>query len=198
MKKVRALNEPSLAEKVSSQKPFGLATNFKGESSDLGLAEPVKLLANQKIIWVDKANIPTNREWVDKWKVLMSRIQGTSAAVETKFLSRPIVVGPRTACTETYIVAGVFDTEAEANRLSAYLATRFVRFLVSLRKPTQDALRPVYGFVPDIPLDRDWTDQALYQRYGLSAEEISFIESQVAPHDKELFDPAEDEMGDDV
>jgi site-specific DNA-methyltransferase (adenine-specific) len=54
---------------------------------------------------------------------------------------------------------------------------------VSLRKPTQDAARGVYGFVPDVPLDREWTDAALYKRYGLTKTEIAFIESQVAEHD---------------
>lgn len=40
----------------------------------------------------------------------------------------------------------------------------------------------MYAFVPDVPLDRDWTDPALYERYGLTDEEIIFIESQVAEH----------------
>ena len=61
---------------------------------------------------------------------------------------------PDTACTETYLVAGQFETEAEAERYARYLRTRFVRFLVSLRKPTQNALRRVYAFVPDLPLDQ--------------------------------------------
>lgn len=59
----------------------------------------------------------------------------------------------------------------------------------SLRKSTQDAARGVYAFVPDLPLDQEWTDAKLYQRYGLN-EEIAFIESQVAEHDGELFDEA--------
>ena len=112
----------------------------------------------------------------------MTEVQGTSAAVETKFLSKPIIAGPGTACTQTYLVAGRFDTEAEAARYSTYLSTRFVRFLVSLRKPAQHAGRGVYGFVPDLPLDRDWTDAELYKRYGLTKDEIAFIESQVAEH----------------
>lgn len=156
---------------------------------------PVKLYANQSTRFVERSEIGTNHEWVDEWKVLMTRIQGTSAAVETKFLSKPIIAGPGTACTETYIVAGHFTTEADAKRLARYLRTRFVRFLVSLRKPTQDALRPVYGFVPDLPLDQDWTDAKLYVRYGLTAEEIDFIESQVAEHDGGVNDEDPDRLG---
>jgi len=188
LEKVRAKSEPTLDARVSSQRPFGLATNFKGKPTNAGMRSPVKLFANQRIAWAERGDVPTNSGWIDEWKVLMTRIQGTSAAVETKFLSKPIVAGPGTACTETYLVAGHFKSEMEAINYATYLRTRFVRFLVSLRKPTQDALRPVYAFVPDLPLDKEWTDAKLYKRYGLTEAEIAFIESQVAEHDSELFD----------
>lgn len=188
LEKVRARQEPTLDSRVSSRKPFGLATNFRGSTSPSRMVAPVELFANQRVDWIERGDLPSNRDWVDDWKVLMTRVQGTSAAVETKFLSKPIIAGPGTACTETYLVAGRFDTEEEATRYAAYLRTRFVRFLVSLRKGTQDAARNVYAFVPDLPLDRDWTDALLYERYGLTDDEIAFIESQVAPHDDTLFD----------
>ncbi|MFV1490619.1 Eco57I restriction-modification methylase domain-containing protein [Phaeobacter sp. JH18-32] len=194
VEKVRIKHEPTLDKRVSSRKPFGLPTNFKGKPSPTGLKDPVKLYENQRLGYIERQVITVNPDWIDKWKVLITRVQGTSAAIETKFLSKPIIAGPGMASTETYLVAGHFDTEEEANRYAQYLRTRFVRFLVSLRKPTQDAARGVYAFVPDIPLDRDWTDAALYQRYSLTSEEIAFIEAQVAPHDKELFDPTEDEI----
>ena len=182
LEKVRGKHEATLDATVSSRKPFGLATNFKGKNSSVGMSDPVKLYANQRIDWVERSELPTNQAWVDDWKVLMTRVQGTSAAIETKFLSRPIIAGPGTACTETYLVAGRFDSRQEAERFELYLRTRFVRFLVSLRKSTQDATKKVYAFVPDVPLDRDWNDDLLYARYGLTTEEIEFIESQVAPH----------------
>jgi site-specific DNA-methyltransferase (adenine-specific) len=127
----------------------------------------------------------------------MTRVQGTSAAVETKFLSKPIIAEPGTACTESYLVAGLFDSEVEAQNYAMYLRTRFARFLVSLRKSTQDAPKNVYAFIPDLPLDVEWTDAKLYKRYELTPEEIAFIESQVAAHDGELFDEEAPENGDD-
>lgn len=157
-----------------------MRTFFHGEDTPNGLKRPVRLFGSQKVSWIECSQVPVNADWVDDWKVLMTAVQGTSAAVETKFLSRPIVAEPGTACTETYLVAGRFSSEKDATRYAAYLRTRFVRFLVSLRKQTQHATRDVYSFVPDIPLNRDWTDMALYKRYGLTADEIAFIESQVA------------------
>ena len=144
------------------------------------MTEPIKLYGSQKVSWVERGDIQINAQWVDDWKVLMTAVQGTSAAVETMFLSRPIIAGLGEACTETYLVAGRFENELEARRYAAYLRTRFARFLVSLRKATQHATRDVYAFVPDISLDRDWTDVMLYERYGLTEDEIAFLESQVA------------------
>jgi len=189
LEKVKQRNEPTLVSRVSSGKPFGLRTFFHGKPSSSGLSEPVKLFGSQKVSWVERSSIVVNPDWIDRWKVLMTAVQGTSAAVETKFLSKPIVAEPGTACTETYLVAGHFADEGSARNYATYLRTRFVRFLVSLRKATQHATRDVYAFVPDLPLDRPWTDSALYRRYGLTGEEIAFVESQVAEHnDAQLFD----------
>jgi site-specific DNA-methyltransferase (adenine-specific) len=182
LEKVRAKGEPSLDVRVSSRKPFGLPTNFRGKPSSVGLSSPIRLFENQRTGWLAREDIPTNVGWVDEWKVLMTAVQGTSAAVETKFLSRPIIAEPGTACTETYLVAGHFDNEVAARNYAKYLRTRFVRFLVSLRKATQHATRDVYSFVPDLPVDQEWTDAKLYKRYGLTGDEVAFIESQVAEH----------------
>jgi hypothetical protein len=113
----------------------------------------------------------------------MTAVQGTSAAVETKFLSKPIIAEPGEVCSETYLVAGLFDDQEVAERCASYLKTRFVRFLVSLRKAAQHASKDVYSFVPVVPLDRVWDDQDLYARYKLNPAEIEFIESMVKPMD---------------
>lgn len=193
LEKVKTKREPTLDSRVSSRKPFGLATNFKGKSSNVSLKKPVKLFENQRTGWVDFKDITVNPDWIGEWKVLMTAVQGTSAAVETKFLSKPIIAGPGTACTETYLVAGHFDNEVQAANYAIYLRSRFVRFLVSLRKATQHATRDVYAFVPDLPLDQKWTDAKLYKRYGLNKDEIAFIESQIAEHDSDMLE----ETGDD-
>ena len=177
--RVNGQPEPTLDKRVSSAKPFGLRTYFHGVDSKEGMKNPVKLFGSQKISWIEREHIPQNATWVDEWKVLMTAVQGTSAAVERMFLSNPIVAGPGTACTETYLVAGRFDSEEAAERYANYLRTRFVRFLVSLRKSTQHATRDVYAFVPDLPMDQEWTDEKLYERYGLTPEERAFIEETV-------------------
>lgn len=197
LEKIRAKSEPTLDARVSSGKPFGLRTFFHGKPAAKGLKRAVKLFGSQKVTWVERSEISVNPAWIDEWKVLMTAVQGTSAAVETKFLSKPIIAAPGSACTETYVVAGHFDNEATAENYAKYLRTRFVRFLVSLRKATQHATRDVYSFVPDLPLDKEWTDAQLYKRYGLTKDEIAFIESQVSEHsDASSEEVIADEGGD--
>ncbi|MDP3951156.1 Eco57I restriction-modification methylase domain-containing protein [Microbacterium sp.] len=186
LEKVLAKGEPTLSDRVSSRKPFGYPTNFHGAKTAVALKEPVTLYGSQRVSYVERSKIPQNTDWIDDWKVLVTAVQGTSSAVETQFLGRPIVAGKGTACTETYLVTGRFGDKSEAQHYAAYLRTRFVRFLVSLRKSTQHATKSVYGFVPDVPLDRAWTDADLYERYGFTTDEVAFIESQVREMPAEL------------
>ena len=111
----RLAAEATLDARVSSQKPFGLRTFVHGAASSKGLKHPVKLYGSQRISWVERAAIDRNAAWIDEWKVLMTRVQGTSAAVETMFLSKPIIAGPGEACTESYVVAGRFGCERLRN-----------------------------------------------------------------------------------
>lgn len=62
-----------------------------------------------------------------------------------------------------------------------YLQTRFARLLVSLRKITQDLPRSVYSWLPQQDWSVDWTDAALYEKYGITEEEVAFIESMIRP-----------------
>jgi site-specific DNA-methyltransferase (adenine-specific) len=77
------------------------------------------------------------------------------------------------------MVVGPVATEAEAISLASYLRTRFCRYLISLRKISQDAPRGTYTFVPQQPWDREWTDADLFEKYGLSEEEQAHIAEMV-------------------
>ena len=94
-------------------------------------------------------------------------------------LSKPIIAGPALRVRRPTSSSAASTPRAEATNFAAYLRTRFVRFLVSLRKITQHATTAsVYAFVPDLPMDRDWTDEMLYKKYGITKDEIAFIEQR--------------------
>ena len=88
---------------------------------------------------------------------------------------------PETCCTETYLVIGPFLKEVQALNAITYIKTKFFRFLVLLRKNTQHATSKVYSFVPLQDFSKPWTDEELYKKYGLTDEEIQFIESMIRP-----------------
>lgn len=180
--RVNGAPEPPLGEQVSARKPFGL-TNERGQPSPEGISDPILVYGNQMSSYMERSVISQNLPWVDKWKVLLVKAHGTSGREDMTILGEPLVAAPGTACTETYLVVGVFESESEANNLAAYMRTRFVRFLVSLRKITQNITRDSYRFVPNLPMDRQWTDSDLYARYNLTQQDVGFIESMIAPRD---------------
>jgi hypothetical protein len=191
--RVKAKPETMLAKSVSARKPFGF-TNQRGNETPKGIKKPVLVYGNQQKSYFDRSAVTSNVDWVDQWKVLLVKAHGTSGRDDVTILGEPLIAAPGTACTETYLVIGLCKSESEARHLAAYMRTRFVRFLVSLRKITQNITRDSYAFVPLLPMNRVWTDEDLYGRYGITSSEAAFIESLIAdrPSD-ELDDPAEDD-----
>lgn len=171
----------NLASTVSPIQPFSIRTNFRGADSKKGLKKPVLLIGNNSETYIERSDVPRNDSWIDEWKVLLGRAYGAGDSFPHQIYNLPIVAAPGTACTETYLVIGRFKKQADAERFARYLRTRFVRFLVSLRKNTQDIYNERFQFVPALPMDRDWDDDALYKKYGITKEEVGFIESMIRP-----------------
>lgn len=174
----------NLASKVSPIQPFSLRTNFRGSDTKTGMKKPVLLFGNNGETYIERADVPRNDAWIDDWKVLLGAAYGAGDSFPHQIYNRPVLAGPGTACTETYLVIGRFKKEVQAKRFAAYLRTRFVRFLVSLRKYTQHLYNERFQFVPDLQMDRDWDDLALYKKYGVTEGEIAFIDSMIRPMDE--------------
>lgn len=96
-------------------------------------------------------------------------------------LSSIRVIPPESVTTEAYPVIAAFETESEALNMCSYLRTKFVRFLLTLRSANQSVGKTTFGFVPLLPMDQEWSDEILYQRYALDQDEITLIESMVRP-----------------
>ena len=98
-----------------------------------------------------------------------------------------------TICTDTFLQVGQFDNELEANNLLKYIKTKFFRAMVGVKKTAVFNYKDCFTFVPlqdfTTNSDIDWTksipeiDQQLYRKYGLTDEEINFIETHVKPMD---------------
>ena len=174
-----------LSEITSGQTPFGLLSNFSSFSKTRksGLVR-LYMQGGDHDRWVDPTFVVRNAELINKWKVLAPKAgPGNSGGhvIPDMVLGRPVIAEPKSVCTQTYLVIGPLASKAECESLASYQRTRFLRFLVSLRKPSQDANRGVYRWVPQQTWDREWTDNILYKKYKLTPVEIEFIEMMIRP-----------------
>ena len=181
VRKVCAFGEPMMSNMVSSSKPFGLRTFVRPqESGDILLR------------WQNgegpyrRDEITVGRELIDKGKVITSYVGCDHAGNPGKDGKRRVfskidILPPGTICTETYLVVGSFDTEQEAKKLVAYMKTLFFRFLVAQCMYSHHITKEAYRLVPIQDFSQSWTDEKLYAKYGITDEEIKFIESMVRP-----------------
>lgn len=124
-----------------------------------------------------------------KYKVLVPKANGSGAIGEV--LSTPLIGEPLIGFTETYISIGEVNEENEAIAILKYIKTKFARTMLGILKVTQNNPKDVWEYVPmqnfNKNSDIDWSksipeiDKQLYKKYGLSHEEIDFIESKVKP-----------------
>ena len=179
--KVVSKHEQMFNEIVSSRKPFGLESNTKFDATG-----DVILRSSSGMGKIDKNRILVGYELLDKWKVIVSKVSFEHAGVPDKdgmmrVLSVVQILPPNSACTESYLVANTFDDEAMANNFASYLKTKFVRFLIMQMLASMNMLKASYSFVPVQDFSKPWTDEELYAKYGLTDEEIAFIESMIKP-----------------
>jgi site-specific DNA-methyltransferase (adenine-specific) len=172
-------------EQVSGQRPFGLRTFFRG-TDEKQSSDDVLILQRGGRAWGSRSEISEAVELVDRWKVFTSKSSSEHAGQadrdgRRRVLSLTGVLPPGSAVTETYVLLGTFDSEAEARNCLSYVVTRLFRFLILLRSSAQDVSRAAYSYVPLQDFSRPWTDEDLYAKYGLTDDEIAFIESLVRP-----------------
>ncbi|OGJ92080.1 MAG: restriction endonuclease [Candidatus Raymondbacteria bacterium RifOxyA12_full_50_37] len=176
---------------VSSRKPFGLETTFKGKAAKR--AGDLLVYQNGGTGYTPRNSITNGVELIDKWKVYVGRAAPGTGNRDTyphRIISTPFVGEPGSISSETYLCIGPFDSKTRAESVLSYLSCRLTRLLILLHKPSQDTTRKVYTFVPIQNWTRQWTDTDLYAKYSLSASEITFIEKIVRPM------PAEREKAD--
>lgn len=183
LNKVRAFNEPSFEPLVSTRKPFGLDTLYRGRKS--GRTGDVILFENGGKSFISKNELPRGLEWIGKSKVFIPEAGSGSDSFPHPILGKPFLGPANSASTETYLLIGPFENDEICNNVISYITTKFFRFLVLLKKPSQHATSKVYTFVPQQDFSKPWTDKELYEKYGISDEEVSFIDSMIRPMDLE-------------
>lgn len=185
VKKVKAFGERMMDNQVSSRKPFGLDTGVL-PTTDGDLV----LRYNKGSGKYKSSLLSTGRELIDKWKTIISYVSYDHAGQLDKDGMRKVmsvieILPPKSVCSETYLIAGAFDTKESAENLQQYLRTKFVRFLVAQIAVSQHITKGCFSFVPVQDFSKPWTDEELYAKYGLNNDEIAFIDSMIKPMDSD-------------
>ena len=171
-----------------------LTSSWEGFSKKKDARHQIKYYLNKSMHqipfgYVSKDDIPKNPE-VEKFHKVFIPASGWGSAMDgdDPVLGKPFVGEPHSVCSQTYLVIGYDQShrvlsQRECENIVSYVSTKFFRYLVSLKKHTQHASRGVYQFVPIQDFSEMWTDEKLYKKYGLDAEEIAFIESKIRTMD---------------
>ena len=163
--KVKSLKERAMDAMVTTRKPFGLATNVLPMTYG-----ELTLRYNKGTGPYTRSKITAGTDYIDKWKVMLSYLSAEHAGQPDKsgkfrVLSTMEILPPQHVCTETYLLAGCFDNELEANNLLCYLKTKFARFLVAQIAVSQHITKNSFAFVPVQDFSKQWTDMELYRVY---------------------------------
>lgn len=184
IRKVLNRSDEMMDSVVFSRNPFGFASNDCFKVAKKGGDIPI--MTSKGFFYVPVKSIQTNASSVGKWKVIMSKASAEHAGQtdkdgRKKIVSRVEVLPPNTICSESYLLLSTFNNEKEAINLRDYVKTNFFRFLLSTILLTQNIAKDKFQFVPLQDFSHPWTDEMLYKKYGLSDEEIAFIESMIRP-----------------
>lgn len=164
-----------------------LIFSLQGHEKERGYVKFLGLLKGKRVYEWCKEEYVDGPESFGKYKVFIPKANGSGAIGEV--LSTPLVGEPFVGATETFLSVGSFDTAVEAEGCLKYVKTKFARAMLGILKITQDNPRDKWAYVPLQDFtpnsDIDWAksipeiDQQLYKKYGLSQEEIDFIETHV-------------------
>ena len=184
IEKVRHLHEKSITSVISSRNPFGLATNARG--SDTKTKDSIELFSSQGSGYIERKAIENNNEWINLYKVMISRVTSEHAGEPDKtgmykVIAKMQILTPGQVCTDSYVVANPSNDANNVHNFYNYLQTKFARFLILQSLSSINLSKEKYAFVPMQDFSNPWTDEALYAKYGLSQEEINFVESMIKP-----------------
>lgn len=186
VRKVMGKTEKYLKEDVSPISPFAIPTKVTGESHKSNRCN-ITLYTSKGVGYVARKDVLSNTKYIDKYKVMVSQIGAEHAGEpgsDGRFrvlTSSMRVLEPNEVCTNSYIVIGEYTDSNVAENVLSYLKTKFVRFLVLQAVSSIHISRTSFTFVPMQDFSKEWTDEDLYEKYGINDEEVAFIDSMIKP-----------------
>lgn len=190
LEKINRLKEDKFSDIVSANDPFGfdqreensyrrIKPNFSKRDGNDSILVYYFGWQREGERFISLENIRKNQQLIDSYKLFFPKAWGSGYL--GKDWLKPITALPKSACTETYLLVGPFKDIVEMENVYSYTQTKLFHLLVGVVKLTQNAMKKAYSFVPIQDFSESWTDEKLYKKYGLTQEEIDFIESMIRP-----------------
>ena len=133
--------------------------------------------AKRTSCFIDTNVIFSGIELINNYKLFFSKAYMTTSTVPPE-----IIQGlPRQICTETFLAIGNFDTPDKMRNCLSYIRTKFFRALLFFNRHSLNISRDSFELIPLQDFSEPRTDEKLYKKYGLTDEEIAFIESMIRP-----------------
>lgn len=182
VKKISAQHTEFLSRRVSARKPFGLPSNYAPLSSGI----PCYFVQRIGLKYANKADVTDSKGYLNKWKFL---IPAAPIAGQTDF-SKPVrffydgntrIAKPGECCTESWLVAGAFETEQETLAYKSYIFTKTVRFLLLQTVVSQHISTKSFCFVPELgKYSGFYTDDMLCTMWDITPDEYAYIDSKIS------------------
>lgn len=186
IRKVISYNEIVLSQVVKPYSYFSIRSFERGTEKKT-CSSDVTLLSSQGKGYYSVNKTIDKEKIIDKYKVVityaMSGGNKPSSDGMYQVISSLQVLVPNEVCTETYLVLDVLDRNDQASNMMSYVKTKFFRFLLLQALTSIHITKDSFLFVPVQCYNKPWTDEELYAKYGLTDEEIDFIESMIRPMD---------------
>lgn len=180
--KVLGSGETSINTILARDKEFGWTSNFEGfQETERSGDVPIHYIrkTKRKVGYIERTAVAKSAHLIDTWKLLVPKAGSDGGQrIPDSVLGKPLIVSSPSVCTQSFLFFHVGSLKA-AKSLQSYYTTRFFRFLVSVRKITQDATHSTYVWVPMQTWNRTWTDEDLFAKYAITKKEQAYITSQV-------------------
>ena len=181
---MKSKKEKTVVDIVSSRNPFGLATNARGNSEFK--SDTLALYSSNGVSYIEPSIVTQGKEFIKQYKVMISRVTSEHAGEpdkdgKYKVIAKSQLLKPNEVCTDSYVIACPSGEREISENFYSYLRTKFVRFLILQTLSSINLSRDRYEFVPVQDFSKPWTDEELYEKYGLTDDEIAFIESMIKP-----------------
>ncbi len=185
VRKIKKKSSKMMSDEVLKVSPFGLRSYVRGKNRPF--RDSVIVITSAGKSYIPRADVIKNQDLIDTFKLCIGYLNPDRAGVNNaadgmvNVTTKQKILSPGEVVTETYIIPYANSDKKRVLNAASYLRTKFARFLIWLTLSSMHIAQANFQFVPWQNFNELWTDEKLFNIYGLTKDEIAFIESMIRP-----------------